>query len=92
MTSTELKSLLYEYLAILRFPGGAEKIGFAIESHIARLDLLEGVCRGGHVHLRDLPAYRESTERGEYRETGGCPKCTGEVLSETGGDRSDSPI
>ena len=60
MTPSELKSLLYSYLALLRAPGGAEKIGFALEQHIARLDALRYTDT---VFLRDLPAYRESTPR-----------------------------
>lgn len=74
MNAAELKSLLYEYLAILRSPGGAEQIGFALEVHIKALDLRE--IYGGTVTLRDLPAYREQSPRGEYRETGGCARCT----------------
>jgi len=64
VTHYELKSLLYDYLAILRAPGGGEKIGFAIESHIKHLDLMEayGGARG-EVSIRDLPRYQETSER-----------------------------
>jgi hypothetical protein len=62
MNAHDLKSLLYDYLAILRYPGGAERIGFALEQHIARLDLL-ATCNVGPVSISDLPRYSESTPR-----------------------------
>lgn len=61
MTATELKSLLHTYLALLRAPGGAEKIGFALTQHIDHLTWREAY--GGSILLRDLPAYQESTSR-----------------------------
>ena len=61
MTATELKSLLYTYLALLRSPGGAERIGFALERHIDHLTWREAY--GGPITIRDLPQYQESTPR-----------------------------
>lgn len=62
MTAADLRSLLYTYLAILRAPGGGEQINFAIEAHIKKLETMEVYDRG-HIHLRDLPGYRESAPR-----------------------------
>lgn len=53
MTATELKSLLHDYLAVLRFPGGAEGIIFILEDHVKQLSHLEVYHRGA-VSLRDL--------------------------------------
>lgn len=67
MSPTDLKSLLHSYLALLRSPGGAEKIGFALLQHIDHLTWREAY--GGPITLRDLPAYRESAPRGGQRDT-----------------------
>lgn len=88
MNAYDLKSLLYDYLAILRSPGGAEKIGFAIEQHIKKLDLYMG-GQFVPVSLRDLPRYNESAPRGEHRETEGCAGCSSTPLSGPWDDRRD---
>lgn len=59
MTATELKSLLYDYLAVLRSPGGAEGIIFLLEDHVQRLVHLE-VYSYGEVSLRDLSRFSRS--------------------------------
>jgi hypothetical protein len=80
VTSTALKSLLHSYLALLRSPGGAEKIGFALLQHIDHLTWREAY--GGPILLRDLPAYRESAPRPEpevmksFTHTEQFPTCT----------------
>ena len=61
MTPTDLKSLLYTYLALLRSPGGAERIGFALTQHIDHLTWREAY--GGPITIRDLPSYQEATPR-----------------------------
>lgn len=81
MNATDLKSLLYTYLAVLRAPGGAEHIGFAIEQHIAWLSLVEAL-NFGPVSLRDLPQYRTGPARGEHRETGDSPEPADVSLSD----------
>ena len=83
MTATELKSLLYDYLAVLRFPGGAEGIIFLLEDHVKQLSYLEAYSHGA-VSLRDLSRLSRSIS------PPGCstdePKTTGDdpVLPDNG--------
>lgn len=84
MNATDLKSLLYGYLATLRSPGGGERIGFEIEYHIKHLDTLEA-RHFGPVALRDLPIYRESAPRGGSDSLCSCSRHA-DVAFPAGGD------
>ena len=84
MTPTELKSLLHDYLAVLRFPGGAEGIIFLLEDHVKQLSYLEVYHRGA-VSLRDLSRLSRSVSP-PGRSTGGEQDTAGDdsVLSGLG--------